>query len=110
MIGSVLPWATFGSSSFSGLDATRGKTTFVLGAGVVVVGVSMLFRCLRTLALVAVIASIVILVEALMTTGDFYVDGHFYSENVGSGVWVTSAAGLVSLVGGVAALTKRRRP
>jgi hypothetical protein len=109
MVGSALPWADIDSSEYSGLD-TRGKTTIVLGAVVAVLGVAMLFRRLVLLALAAVIASIAILVAAGMTVRDVLDARDFTDASVGVGLWVTLAAGLVSLVGGIAALAKRRRP
>jgi hypothetical protein len=107
--GALLPWARLGSYSYSADQvAGDGTTAFGLGVVGVVVGVWLIVRRWLPLVLVAAIAGALMVAVAARNIHRV-VSARDHLSDVGVGLWVTLGAGIVSLLGALAALAKRRR-
>jgi hypothetical protein len=111
-VGAALPWATvttgFGSISRSGLDGGDGIITIIVSIGVGLLGLGMVQRRPRAAVwLLGVVLSLVLIVVAFWDGGN--VNGisnqgaSLLLVSVGIGLYLTGIAGLIGVVGSVAA-------
>ena len=122
VVGALLPWAELRLERVPGLSArvngTEGDGRITLALGIIIGLAAVLAFVSRRLALwaavLAIVASVLLILIAVIDIADVRRTADeprlvFVNVRVGSGLWLTLAAGIVGVIGAVLLLVRRRR-